>query len=74
MTGKTEDPTGRISKIVSVIALMQQPGGATLDQILTATNWQAHSARAALAGLRKKGRVITRTKSMARAASRLSWR
>lgn len=62
MTDKTTDPTERISKVNSVIALMHQKGGATLDQIVAATGWQPHSARAVLTGLRKKGRIITRVK------------
>lgn len=62
MTGKTAAPTGRISKIDSVIKLMQQNDGATLDELVASTGWQPHSARAVLTGLRKKGHTITRTR------------
>lgn len=49
-------------KIAKVIALLQRKGGATLDEIVAATGWQPHSARAALTGLKKKGHVIEKTK------------
>ncbi|WP_271085668.1 DUF3489 domain-containing protein [Brevundimonas sp. NIBR11] len=44
-----------MTKTAAVIALLQRPEGATLDQIVDATDWQRHSARGALAGaIRKK--------------------
>lgn len=52
------DPTfpaaPRITKTDAVIAMLQRPDGATLDQIIEATGWQRHSARGALAGAVKK--------------------
>ena len=50
------------SKIASVIALLQRTEGATLAEITDTTGWQAHSARAALTGLKKKGHTISKTK------------
>ena len=45
----------RVTKTAAVIALLQRPEGATLDQIVDATGWQRHSARGALAGaIRRK--------------------
>ncbi len=50
------------TKISTVIQLLKQSGGATLDEIVKATGWQPHSARAALTGLRKKGHSIEKSK------------
>ena len=49
------------TKTEKVKALLQRPAGATLDAICKATGWQAHSARAALSGLRKAGHRIERS-------------
>jgi hypothetical protein len=46
------------SKASMVLELLCHPEGATLDQLVTATGWLPHSARAALTGLRKKGHVL----------------
>lgn len=46
-----------------VIALLSRPGGASLAEIVTATNWLAHTARAALTGLKKQGHVLTNDKA-----------
>jgi hypothetical protein len=53
-------PNPRQSKISKVQAMLQRPAGATLDAICKTTGWQAHSARAALSGLRKAGHQIDR--------------
>lgn len=50
------------SKIATVIALLQRPEGATLAELIEATGWLPHTARAALTGLRKKGHAIVRDK------------
>lgn len=50
------------SKSQLVFDLLRRKEGATLDELVAATGWLPHSARAALTGLRKKGHVITRTK------------
>jgi hypothetical protein len=50
------------SKIASVIALLDRSQGAALAEIVAATGWQAHSVRAALAGLRKKGLQVGKSK------------
>ncbi len=48
------------SKTALVIALLQRPDGATLDELIATTGWLPHSTRAALTGLRKKGHAIQR--------------
>lgn len=50
------------SKIASVIALLARRQGATLVELTETTDWQPHSARAALTGLRKKGYVLEKSK------------
>lgn len=50
-------------KSAAVITAMSEETGATLVEICSMTNWQAHSARAFLSGLRKKGHNIFKTSS-----------
>lgn len=45
-----------------VLELLSRSAGATLDQLVTATGWLPHTARAALTGLKKKGHAITSDK------------
>lgn len=51
---KSEIPT----KYQQVVALLSREGGATLDEMATLANWQPHSTRAFLTGLKKKENVI----------------
>ena len=50
------------SKASIVVAMLTKASGATIADMNAATGWQAHSCRAFLTGLRKKGKVIERTK------------
>ena len=52
----------RPSKSAAVLAMLQRPEGANLDQLVTATGWLPHTARAALTGLKKKGHEVTSNK------------
>jgi Protein of unknown function (DUF3489) len=52
----------RGGKTSAVIALLELDQGATLADLIAATDWLAHTTRAALTGLRKKGHVIERSK------------
>ena len=48
------------SKLDTLVALLRQPTGATIDELAAATAWQKHSVRGALAGtLKKKGHAIS---------------
>ena len=42
------------SKLAVLIDLLRQPTGATIPDIMEATNWQAHSVRGAISGALKK--------------------
>jgi hypothetical protein len=58
----TAAPIKRESKADLVLGLLKRPEGATIDQLVAATGWLPHTTRAALAGLKKKGHVITSEK------------
>lgn len=51
-----------VRKTDQVISLLHRSQGATMEELAEATQWLAHSIRAALTGLRKKGHVIERRK------------
>jgi hypothetical protein len=46
--------TQKTTKSDAVISLLSRPGGATLDEMMKATGWQAHSVRGFLAGTLKR--------------------
>ena len=48
------------TKSTTILKLLRRPKGASIVQLQKATDWQAHSIRAALTGLRKKGHEIER--------------
>lgn len=50
----------RTTKIETLSSMLARPEGASLAAICATMGWQAHSARAALSGLRKAGHAITR--------------
>ena len=45
---------------------MKRAKGATLDELVEATDWLPHTTRAALTGLRKRGLAVERVKDEAR--------
>lgn len=51
------------TKQADLIALLERPEGATIEQMMVTTGWQAHSVRAALSGFRKRGITISRDKN-----------
>ena len=46
------------SKLARVIALLERDHGATVEELIAATGWLAHTTRAALTGLRKRGYAV----------------
>lgn len=42
------------SKLAQVLVLLKRPAGASLEQLMAATGWQAHSVRGVLSGAIKK--------------------
>ncbi|NTZ42563.1 DUF3489 domain-containing protein [Altererythrobacter sp. SALINAS58] len=56
---KSEQPKGE-TKIGKVLALLKRKQGATLDEMMETTDWQKHTTRAALSGLKKKGHAVER--------------
>ncbi|MET3791785.1 DUF3489 domain-containing protein [Aquamicrobium terrae] len=49
------------TKQATLIAMLRAPDGATIDEIVAATGWLAHSARGAMAGALKKKLGLTVT-------------
>jgi hypothetical protein len=48
------------SKQATIVKLMSRPKGATLDEMIEATEWLPHTTRDALTGLRKRGFALER--------------
>ncbi|ODU28364.1 DUF3489 domain-containing protein [Sphingopyxis sp. SCN 67-31] len=55
----SNNPT-KTSKSSQVVKLLSRAKGATMPELTSAMNWQPHSCRAFMTGLRKKGYVIVR--------------
>ena len=63
--GSSKEATARQrSKKAQVIELLRRPEGTTLQQLVEATGWQAHSVRGFLSGtlVKKMGHKVTRRK------------
>ena len=59
---KVQAADARRTKADTILDLLQRPTGASIAELTKTTGWQPHSVRAALTGLRKKGREVVRTK------------
>jgi hypothetical protein len=46
------------TKLARVIMLLERPEGAAISDLMTMTGWLAHTTRAALTGLRKRGYTV----------------
>lgn len=53
-----QQPPKPAGKIDQLIELLGQPEGATIEAMMAATGWQAHSVRGAIAGTVKKARGL----------------
>ncbi len=47
-------PAKPVSKLGRLEAMLRRPGGATIEQLSKALDWQAHSVRGAISGALKK--------------------
>lgn len=66
---EVKHPTLRTgTKQALLISMLQRPEGTTMQEIIAATGWQAHSARGAMSGAlgKKLGLVVVSTKDDAR--------
>jgi hypothetical protein len=59
------------TKAATVQKLLSRPKGATLAEIMEATGWLPHSARAFMTGLRKRGHNLVRE---CRTSGESTWR
>ena len=59
------------SKQAQVIALLKQPEGATIAQIMEATGWQSHTVRGTFAGTFKKKLGLTITSDKTQGGDRI---
>ena len=50
------------TKTATILKFLRRPKGASIAELQKATGWKAHSVRAALTGLRKKGHDVQRGK------------
>mgnify|MGYP002779499749 CR=1 FL=1 len=61
---ETQTPAKKsgISARDRLLALLDRDGGATISEIVEATGWQPHSARAMVSGIRKAGTTVAKEK------------
>ena len=59
------------SKQAQMIELLKRPDGATLNQLVEVTGWQAHTVRGAMAGALKKKLGLTITSDKATGQERI---
>lgn len=59
-SSKADTPPRSGTKQALIIAMLQRDEGATVGDLMAATGWLAHSTRAALTGLRKRGMILAK--------------
>ena len=59
------------TKQAQLIDLLKRPEGATISEIVTALDWQSHSVRGAMSGVRKKRLGLTITSEKAKQRGRV---
>ncbi len=70
--GKTPPPAARPgTKQALMIDLLKRKKGATIEEIVEATGWQAHSVRGAISGVLKKKLCLAVTSERARGGSQI---
>jgi len=52
-------PATKVGKLETLIGLLRQPGGVTIEALTAVTGWQAHSVRGAISGAIKKKQGLT---------------
>ena len=59
-----KDPVHPASKIEAIVKLLQRAEGASIEDLMKTTGWQAHSVRGAISGSikRKLGLIVTSDK------------
>lgn len=60
LTNSPQPKKAPATKTALVCKLLARPRGATVPELMTATDWQNHSVRAFFTGLRKKGHTLAR--------------
>ena len=60
-SGAVTTAGARPTKQAAILNLLRRAEGASIGDLTSATGWQAHSVRAALTGLRKRGHDIERS-------------
>ena len=60
-SGAVTTAGARPTKQASILDLLRRAKGASIGDLTSATGWQAHSVRAAVTGLRKRGHDVERS-------------
>ena len=61
---KRRDGAARSTKLDLIVKMLRRPKGVSLTELATATGWQPHSVRGALAGaLKKRGHAVVSDKT-----------